>query len=700
MQEMAWMHEWLTREESLALGWTLLHFCWQGAAIAAVFAVVDRITVRAQSGVRYLVALAALGLMPLAVIATFAKEMHSFAVLPSAVLPEASGLATGHPLLLPAAVSAMAEKAVAAPAQQWWLDLHAERILPWLDVLWLLGVVLLAVRALGGLRQLERLRRSARRAVPPALEENLRAVCARLRVTRRVALRISDEVISPMAMGVWRATILLPVSAAMFLAPEELEAILAHELGHIRRWDYACNLVQTALETVLFFHPAVWWLSKTVRYRREVCCDEIAVASCSDALVYAQTLLRLEEQKIEHAQLAMALHGNGSLLGRVKKILGEEGQMENRMTSGVRVAVAGVVLLGLTLGPKWNAAVAAVSPAVHHSIAAIAAVTQSVAPKPAPGVKVDAAAKTDADVTAKTQTDVTAKVETDASPDSAAEGQDAAGSSTDKHSGTSYIEGMREAGYAMDLNKDFDTLVSIKSVGVTPEYAKQMASVGYGKPTAHELMSLKAMGITPEYLAEMKQSGLAPKDLHEAISEKAVGVTPEYSREMAQSGFTNLDVRQLISLKAQGVTPEYIQQMDSVGFGKPTAHEVMSLKALGVTPEYLAEMKQSGLAPKDLHEAMSEKAVGVTPEYARQMKQSGLGDMNVEQLISLKAQGMTPEYVTWLKKEFPQITVEELKKAAVFHLDDKFLADARSHGFDGKDIDKLLRLKMSGLLDE
>jgi hypothetical protein len=433
----------------------------------------------------------------------------------------------------------------------------------------------------------------------------------------------------------------------MHLSQEELEAILAHELGHIRRWDYACNLVQTALETVLFFHPAVWWLSKTVRYRREVCCDEIAVSSCSDALVYAQTLLRLEEQKVEHARLAMALDGGGTLLGRVKKILGEEGAMENRMTSGVRVAVAGAVLLGLVMGPKWNAAAAAVRPAMNDPIAAIAAVTQSadVLPKPTPGVKAKAVENPGTDVAVAPEPEVAAHGDAASSPDgTAGEEQDQPAQATDTHTGkgTSYIEGMREAGYAMDLNKDFDTLVSMKALGITPEYAKQMAAVGYGKPSAHELMSLKAMGVTPEYLAEMKQSGLAPKDLREAISEKAMGLTPEYARQMKQSGFGELNVQQLISMKAVGVTPEYVQQM----------------------------------------------------------KQSGFGGLDARQLVSLKAQGMTPEYVTWLKREFPQITMEQVRRAAVFHLDDKFLADARSHGFDGKSVDKLLRLKMSGLLDE
>jgi predicted metal-dependent phosphotriesterase family hydrolase len=94
------------------------------------------------------------------------------------------------------------------------------------------------------------------------------------------------------------------------------------------------------------------------------------------------------------------------------------------------------------------------------------------------------------------------------------------------------------------------------------------------------------------------------------------------------------------------------------------------------------------------------KSMGVTPEYAAAMKQKGFGDLSVHELIALKAQGMTPEYAGWLKQQFPQASPEELHRAAVFHLDDKFVADAKSHGFDDKNLDKLLKLKMSGLMDQ
>jgi hypothetical protein len=101
-----------------------------------------------------------------------------------------------------------------------------------------------------------------------------------------------------------------------------------------------------------------------------------------------------------------------------------------------------------------------------------------------------------------------------------------------------------------------------------------------------------------------------------------------------------------------------------------------------------------------LHDLITMKSLGVTPEYAAEMKQKGFGDLSVHELISMKAQGMTPEYAGWLKQRFPQATPEELHRATVFHLDDKFMADARAHGFNDKDLDKLLKLKMSGLLDQ
>jgi beta-lactamase regulating signal transducer with metallopeptidase domain len=656
---------WLSREEMVALGWTLLHFCWQGTAVAVAYAVVDQMTSRATSKIRYVVALAALALMPAVVAGTFAEEIR--VATPAPVNGHAAQLISGaHLDVVPRPILHEIPLASSLEEPGTWLTIRAERLLPWIDALWMVGVFLLAIRSLGGWWQLEQVRRRARRIVPPEVERGFLRICKEIQVGRRVILRVSDEVISPLAMGVWRATVILPVSAVLGLPSEELEAVMAHELGHIRRWDYIWNLLQTAVESVLFFHPAVWWLSRTVRERREVCCDEIAVRSCAGATVYARALLRLEEQRTVNLRLAMALDGcGGSLLGRVRKVLGEDMAMERRMTSGVSVAAAGALAIALLLGPKVGEAVAApivsaAQPVVAHVMAALPGAvvsqmdglnTRMVAPAlaGAPETHVRLQQSERAPVVApspvpqvhpKPLPSPSVAVNTVMASVEEIELQEAGGTAPSK--GTHYLDGMRDAGYPLDLNNDLNVLVSLKSVGVTPEYAKSMGAAGLGKPTAHELITLKSLGVTPEYVAALKQSGIAPKDFHEVVTEKSLGVTPEYAAEMKQKGFGDLN----------------------------------------------------------LHELITMKAVGVTPEYAAAMRQKGFGDLNVHELISLKAQGMTPEYAGWLKQQFPQATMEELRRAAIFHLDDKFLADAKAHGFDGKSLDKLLKLKMSGLLDE
>ena len=614
--------EWLSHRELVALGWTLLHFLWQGAAIATVYAALNRLTLLSRPATRYGIALGALLLMPLTVAVTFGIEMQ--ASNPGSVsleLPHGAAQGIFHDTVrtpVPAALASFGKEHAST-----FLNTNAESLLPWVDAIWMLGVLMLATRAFGGWLRLQQIRRHTHGVLPAQVQRSFERIKQQLAIHQRVLLRVSDRIISPFAMGVWRATVVVPVSTLMQLSPEELEAVFAHELGHIRRFDYLCNLVQIAIESALFFHPAVWWLSRTVRDRREVCCDAIAVATCADAIVYARALLHLEEQRTAQLELAMALKGRpGTLLERIQQILGEETTMTNGMNNGVRIAVAGIIVFGLLFAPKISSAVAEshIASIQASEIKAPATNAQSApSPLPEPSSRV-AAIIPDPNPAPHVESDgaedgATVVADNEATPGESPAPVDPVQSSDEKPSakGPSYIAAMRDAGYPLDLNNDLNSLISLKSLGVTPEYAKAMGAVGMGKPTVHELISLKSLGVTPEYLSGLKNSGIEPKNFHEVVTEKALGITPE---------------------------------------------------------------------------------------YATAMKQSGFGDMNLEALISLKAQGITPEYATWLRKQYPQSSVDELRRAAVFHVDQAFLDKAKTHGFDGKDLDKLLRLKISGLLDE
>jgi beta-lactamase regulating signal transducer with metallopeptidase domain len=141
-----------------------------------------------------------------------------------------------------------------------------------------------------------------------------------LNVGRKVRLSFTKQVDSPAVVGWLRPVVLMPLHM-IGLAPEQAELLLAHELAHVRRHDALVNFLQRALEAALFYQPAVWWLSARVRAEREHCCDDIAVALCGDPVLYARTLVALEESRAALPAMALAANG-GDLVSRVRRILG------------------------------------------------------------------------------------------------------------------------------------------------------------------------------------------------------------------------------------------------------------------------------------------------------------------------------------------------------------------------------------------
>jgi uncharacterized protein (TIGR03435 family) len=140
-------------------------------------------------------------------------------------------------------------------------------------------------------------------------------------ITRPVRVLISMRVDVPSVLGWLRPVILLPPATVMGLTPQQLEAVLAHELAHVKRHDYLVNMLQMVAETLLFYHPVVWWTSSQIRRERELCCDDLAVRACGDAWCYARALTRLERMRVTLPSLAMGSTG-GSLRYRIQRLLG------------------------------------------------------------------------------------------------------------------------------------------------------------------------------------------------------------------------------------------------------------------------------------------------------------------------------------------------------------------------------------------
>ncbi|MDI6447976.1 M56 family metallopeptidase [Anaerobaca lacustris] len=353
---MATLQTLLSQQMIERLGWTLIHFVWQATAVALMLAVVLRCLRRSSSNTRYIVSCLAMVLIVALTLVTMslvevsrpvAEAGPTLGTLPMSVTPvEVIELAQLRIESFDAPVPAMPERAIRVP----WTQRAAnalEPALPWLVSGWLLGVFGLSAWHLGGWAQLQRMKRRMVRQVAEPLHASLADLSNRLGVRHAVGLLESALVEVPTVVGWLKPVILLPASALSGLTTEQLEAILAHELAHVRRCDYLVNLAQTVVEILGFYHPAVWWISHRIRDERENCCDDVAVGVCGDSRRYARALTCLEELRHHSTELAVAASG-GSLVARIARLLGRP-PIDNRRFAWLPGLIALLVVAAILI---------------------------------------------------------------------------------------------------------------------------------------------------------------------------------------------------------------------------------------------------------------------------------------------------------------------------------------------------------------
>lgn len=321
------------------LGWTLFHSLWQGAVAGLLLLAV--LVVCRPPRVRYACACLAL-----------AGVLTGFGITFWRVMPQGPG---AHWMAPNAAPQAVPEAGAAAPAPA--RDRMAE-ILPWLAPFWMAGVILFHLRTAGSWMAVRRLRRQGVCRAPQLWQQRLDTLRRRLQLTRPVELLESALAGVPVAAGYLRPVILVPLGLLAGMPAAQVETILLHELAHIRRGDYLVNLLQTAVEGFLFYHPAVWWISRVARAEREHCCDDLAVAASGDAQLDAAALAALEESRGPAHQAVLAAN-RGSLVKRIQRLLyPSKGSPLAPLFSALILAIAVAAVLG-----AWQAGSAAPSAA-------------------------------------------------------------------------------------------------------------------------------------------------------------------------------------------------------------------------------------------------------------------------------------------------------------------------------------------------
>jgi beta-lactamase regulating signal transducer with metallopeptidase domain len=731
--------ELLTGSIAQAIGWALLHLLWQATIVAGILAAVLALLPRRSATVRYAAACSALALVFGMFVAT-AIRAYDPAAAPIATSIAADG---GESLSVPLS---KIPSVIVATATEGWRDrakdavTSARQSLPSVVAIWFIGVVFLSSRLLLSFLRVRALATHGVREASAEWQRVATRLSHALGLRRAVRLLESASVEVPSVLGSLRPIILLPASTLTGLTPDQIEMVLAHELAHIRRHDFTINLLQAFVETLMFYHPAVWWMSSRVRVERENCCDDLAVDVCGNPMQYARALTRLEELRAGSMPVVVAANG-GSLLDRIRRI------------AGARAESTG-------LSSRWAAAVAMLSIlAVAMALPSLPALAQ----RENKSAQTPKAAKSSVDVVeAAEPTDYDGDTDTDPEVDVDDDSEAPVAVDTDMDSGVDLaeldhyrihvtpippvppvpmvhvtpasmvapllspmvapmaiatpafsvvtplppraprapqariaaIDAMNfEFGYGDDDDENdpadrkvsgdgkltVDELISLRAVGVTPEYINSMRAL-FPDLTVRQVSSMRAVGVTPQFVSDMRSAGLQVTSARQATSLAAVGVTPEFIREMRSAGMDVKSERDATSLRAVGVTPAYIRDMRAAGLEVKSEHDASNLRAVGVTPEFVREMRSAGFEVKTAQDASSLAAVGVTPEYVRDMRAAGVEITSARDATSLRAVGVTPAFVKKLAAAgYKNLSARELQGLAAAGIDDDFIREMEQY---------------------
>lgn len=312
---MTLLNDWISEELLKALGWTLVHSLWQLIVVAGILWIVLHLVKKSSPSLKYGLAVSALVFSFLLTLATFAYEWSQSVVTPGFTLEEAQ-------LFLLASEPTVQEITFEQRTAQVmsWIDQN----LPILVNFWFFGSLLFLFRLVNSLAEVRNLRKSATLIQDFELEKIAYRLMGKLGINRNVQLRVSPTAQSPLTFGTVKPVILLPAALIFQLSPAQLEAIIAHELAHVKRNDYLSNLLLSGLEILFFFHPCYWWMSQTIKELRENAADDLALRTGIQPKVLATSLaevLNFAKQNPPELALAAGKKRNPTLL-RIKRMLG------------------------------------------------------------------------------------------------------------------------------------------------------------------------------------------------------------------------------------------------------------------------------------------------------------------------------------------------------------------------------------------
>jgi beta-lactamase regulating signal transducer with metallopeptidase domain len=689
----------------------LFHSLWQGALIALLLKAILTLIGEEKARWRYLVsgvALAFVVAVPLLTGVYLSRETAG-PVTPDPATQQAAISAARLAMESGAELGSVAQPSAQSETTIWTFG----SIDSYLMLFWFAGVLALSLRHLFGWRRARRLRHAGTSPVSAVWQERFDALRARLKVSRSVRLLRSSIIKVPCVVGWITPVILLPVATLANLKTSDIELIIAHELAHIRRHDVLINIVQTVLETLLFFNPAVWWISHQIRIERERCCDDIAVALAGDRIRYARALVSLEESRAATPGFAAAASGAG-LIARVRRVVGvsrPRGYLSTAGAAGLLVAVT-LVIAGLTVITGSDASSAYAKTTFEESSTynpdrddihgdweidthnRYAQVNIRLAHNWNTGFSIKKAElfKT---IDATTTYFV---MNRDAGTfhfkgDFVQQGGDLYGDGECYfRPNAEYVQQMAASGYDIDSDKE---ALKFAVHDVTLDYVDGLRALGYDDLSKEDLIKAHIHDVTPEYIKALQGLGYNGLSMDKLVTMRIHDVEPEYIEELRELGYRDLSTETLVKMQIHDVDPDDIREFAELGYRDLDPDELVSMSIHDVDGDFVrgfAELGYTGLDPEELAQLSIHD---VDPGLVKDLAALGYKDLKPSELVQMSIHDVTPAYISSLAEEgYRDLDPAELVNMSIHDVDARYVRELAELGLVNLDPTELTTMQI------
>ncbi len=707
---------------SQALGWTVVHSIWQAMLIGLITAAVLVMARRKSAAWRYRAAGTGLSLVLLTAGVTFCYYFL-----------DAPPTERGQPALTDGVLTdgAPPEYVVnpTLPTDTTSIEMqigaYFEQHLPLISAIWLFGFALFLMRLLLQVGQVYYLKNRMNFPTDEYWTELKDALCQKAGIARTIGLVESAMVRTPVVIGHLKPLILFPVGLINRLDPTEVSAILAHEIAHVMRQDYLFNLLQSVVETIFYYHPAVWWLSAAMRREREMATDALAISLTGSSVHYAKALVLIQELAYFPLSPALAFAGRrkSQLFTRVQHILKTQHSTSLAMEKFISASIFCVLILGLAYAQSGPNALSG-----YDGAANTASQSPTWTAADSTGGIWEGELKNEKLCLMLTrrrsnQGHWTTHECYALDAFSALPRGDGSFTMT-REAGTITFEGSFDGKegfgrFSFQENPAFRKMLADKGIrniedhmlihfclhNVTGSYIEFLQQKGFQKIDGDDLIGLAVHGLEQQtvntYLDLFAKQGKKNVRLEDLMSFKIHDITAPYIDSLNSLGFKSLTLDDIMAARIHGIDADFVQQYKSMGHPNLVFDDVMAAKIHGITPEYTANLKKAGFGNLSNDEMMAFKIHEITPEYAASLKNGGFGNLSNDDLVAFKIHEVTPEYAASLKKAgFDNMSNDQILAFKIHEITPEYVASLKASGITGLDNDEIIPYKIHEITPE